>query len=175
MGRRGSGRIVRKGAFVAKTTQDRQRALHHYRQVTGIDEVDMHEFARFAVEKLGWPLPEPIDPLDRLARQMARAAREETKTDANTGRPYRVNHAIPNETDGQTRFSWAHIDRAPRPRMQLALRHRREQMVGDATMLVYDADHWNSIHPDEPPIQIELDFGPDVEWRKNSDDEDDAV
>ncbi|MCB9507831.1 MAG: hypothetical protein H6697_09230 [Myxococcales bacterium] len=44
-------------------------------------------------------------------------------------------------------------------------------MVGDAVQLSFDAEHWNSIHPAEEPIKIELDFAPDVEWRRNSDDD----
>ena len=51
--------------------------------------------------------------------------------------------------------------------MQKCLVQRREQMVGDALQLTLDADHWNSVNPSEAPIQMPLDFGPDVEWRKN--------
>ena len=47
-------------------------------------------------------------------------------------------------------------------------------MVGDGVQLTFDADHWNSIHPDEEPIDIPMDFVPDVEWRKNAPDEDAA-
>lgn len=43
---------------------------------------------------------------------------------------------------------------------------RRDQMIGDAVRLSDDAARWNSQHPELEPIQIELDFGPDVEWRK---------
>jgi len=52
---------------------------------------------------------------------------------------------------------------------------RREQMVGDGLMLSYDADHWNRIHPDQEPIQIELDFTDDVAWRKNAPNEGEAA
>jgi len=44
---------------------------------------------------------------------------------------------------------------------------RRGQMVDDALLATYDADHWNSINPDQEPIIIPLDFTEDVEWRKN--------
>jgi hypothetical protein len=161
------------GADMAKKSQDMQRAIHHYRQVTGKTEVDMNEVAKFVVEKLGWQLPQPVDPMDRLARELARAAREETRTDSETGRPYRVNHAIPTTENGQTRFVWGDIDKLPRARAHKAFQHRREQMVGDATMLVYDADHWNSFNPREEPIQIELDFGMDVNLRKLASDDGD--
>ena len=156
-------------------TQDMQRALHHYRQVTGIDEVDMLDVAKYAVEKLGMELPEPIDPVERLARQIARAAREETAKDTETGRHYRVNHAVPVEDSGQLRFRWFHIDRIPRAKMRKSLVHRRDQMIGDATMLNLDADHWNRVHRGEEPIQIPLDFEADVAERLALDDGDDDV
>ncbi len=155
---------------MATRHQDMQRVIHHYRQVTGQTEVDMHDVARFAVEKLGWTLPEPIDPLERLAREIARAAREETKIDKQTGRPYRVNHAIPTVVDGQQKFSWGDIDQMPRARAFRAFQHRREQMVGDATMLDNDREHWNTVNPTEEPIQISFDFGFDVELRKHASD-----
>ena len=44
-------------------------------------------------------------------------------------------------------------------------------MVGDALQLSFDADHWNAMHPDEHPIGVELDFAPDVEWRKSAPEE----
>ena len=54
--------------------------------------------------------------------------------------------------------------------MLRSLNKRREQMVGDAVHLTYDADRWNSQHPEVERIQIALDFGPDVDWRKASDE-----
>ena len=55
--------------------------------------------------------------------------------------------------------------------MQKSMVMRREQIVGDALQLSFDADHWNSIHPEEEPILMPLDFTDDVEWRKNSPEE----
>ncbi|WP_457793418.1 hypothetical protein [Acinetobacter baumannii] len=70
-----------------------QEAIRLYKRKTGLSEVDLKEVAKFAVEQLGYKLPEPVDPLDVLAKKIAVAAREETRTDKSTGRPYRVNHA----------------------------------------------------------------------------------
>jgi hypothetical protein len=64
------------------------------------------------------------------------------------------------------------IDEAPRFPMFKSLQKRREQMVGDGFQLTIDAEYWNGIHPDDDPIIIEMDIGPDVEWRKNAPDED---
>ena len=30
------------------------------------------------------------------------------------------------------------------------------------------ADHWNRVNPSEEPINMVLDFGPDVEWELNA-------
>jgi hypothetical protein len=45
-------------------------------------------------------------------------------------------------------------------------------MVGDGLQLTLDADHWNSVNPTETPITIPMDFTDDIEWRKNTPDED---
>lgn len=55
--------------------------------------------------------------------------------------------------------------------MHKSLIMRREQMVADGLQLTLDAEHWNRMHSDEEPIQLPLDLGPDVEWRKNGPDE----
>ena len=146
--------------------QERQRFIKYYKDQTGVKEVNMHEVAKFANSK-GWPLPKPQDPLDLLAKQFADAAREEIRKDKKTGRPYRANHAVP-QMQGQEKFTlWIDIDEAPRKPMLKSLMNRREQMVGDGLQLTLDADHWNSEHSNEEPIQIPLDFTDDIMWRKN--------
>ena len=156
---------------MATKNQERQRLIRLYKQETGETEVDMHQVASFAA-RVGWPLPRPTNPLDLLASQFSQAAREETKRDEQTGRQYRVNHAVPKmQTGRQLSYLWVDIDEAPRGPMVKSLIGRREQMVGDALQLDLDAEHWNNIHPQEQPIQLPLDFTDDVEWRKNAPDE----
>jgi hypothetical protein len=157
---------------MSRITRERQAMIRWYKRETGQLQVDMHEVAKFAVAH-NWPLPQPTDPLDRLAEQFSHAARVEIKHDEQTGRPYRVNHAVPHhQPDGrQLSYLWIDIDEAPRGPMWKSLINRREQMVGDALQLTFDKDHWNAMHPDEDPIEIPLDFSDDVEWRKNAPDE----
>ncbi len=145
-----------------------RRLIEYYKEQTGSDEVDMKEVAKFAV-KNSWPLPEPVDPYERLAKQFTDVAREVTRYDKTTGRPYRVYHAIP--AVGQQRFRYIDIDEAPRKKMHKSLVLRREQMVGDAYHLTIDSDHWNSINPGEEPIELPLDFTDDVNWKKNGPEE----
>lgn len=150
-----------KKKYTTTKHQEMQRIMKLYKEETGEAEVDMRKVAEYAVNK-GWPLGKPANPFDLLATEFARAAREETKIDEITGQPYRVNHAY---QIGQMTF-WIDIDEAQREPMKKSLVARREQMVGDGLQLTLDADHWNSIHPDEEPIQLPLDFTEDIQWRK---------
>lgn len=150
--------------------KEMQYLLHRFREETGQELVDMHELAKFAVAK-GWPLPTPKSPLDRLAEQFASAAREELRKDEVTGRPYRANLAV---TSPQGTF-WIDIDTAPRKHAHKAFIQRREQMVGDALQLTFDVMHWNRVNPEDQPIEMPLDLGPDVEWKLNVPDEDERA
>ena len=145
--------------------QERQRFIRYYKEQTGKDEVVMRELAEFAVKQMGWPVPQPPDPIDLLAKQFSEAAREEIRHDKKTKRPYKANHAITVTQGSQQLTFWIDIDKAPRHKTEKALIQYREQMVGEAVMVTYCANHWNSIDPEEQPITIPLDFGPDVSWR----------
>jgi len=144
-----------------------QKMIRYYKRQTGKHEVDMHDVAKFAVQK-GWTLPKPPDPLDLLASQFSQAAREEIKVDKKTGRPYRVNHAYPRMLNNQQVFFWLDIDdpKTPRPKMLKSAVNRREQMVGDGLQLTLDLDHWNSIHPKQEPNMLDMDLTDDIKWRK---------
>jgi hypothetical protein len=155
---------------MATKHQEMQRLMRHYKDVSGIKEVDMHKLAKFAASK-GWPLPTPADPLDLLAKEFSQAAREEIRHDKKTGRPYRANHAVTQHQGTQQLTLWVDIDEAPRKPMVKSLMNRREQMVGDGLQLSFDAEHWNNIHPNEEPIVVPLDLTDDVEWRKHSPEE----
>jgi hypothetical protein len=147
-----------------------QRIFRMYKEKTGKLEIDMKEVAKWAVAN-GWPLPKPVDPLDRLAHDFAQAAREEVLKDEETGQPYRVNHAVTVTRHGQQLVIWIDINEAKRRPMHRSLMMRRNQMIGDGLQLTLDADHWNRIHSDEKRIDIPLDFTYDIEWRKNSPEE----
>lgn len=162
-----------KGIFHMATKQEKlQRMIRVYRSETGEKEVDMHKVAAFLKAK-GWRLPMPPDPLEMLAKELSAAAREEIRYDKKTHRPYRANHAFRVVQGGQQMHLWLDIDDyAPRPKMIKSLVNRREQMVGDGLQLTLDQDHWNSIHPDEEPINLPMDLTVDIEWRKNAPGED---
>jgi len=79
---------------MASRHEEMQRIIRQFRFETGKSEVEMREVAQWAAAR-GWPLPEPVDPIDRLAREFSRAAREEVRRDGKTKRPYRANHDTP--------------------------------------------------------------------------------
>jgi hypothetical protein len=47
--------------------------------------------------------------------------------------------------------------------MQRELMKRRLRIADRLAELKADADHWNRTHPDEEPIVIDVDLGPDIE------------
>jgi hypothetical protein len=146
-----------------------QKIIALYRAMTGETELDPKKMAAFAI-KNGVDLPTPKDPLELLAHEISVAAREELRRDEKTKRPYRAYHSLDIvHPDGQVSFVFVDIQDATRPQMHRSLTKRRDQMVGDAVRMIYDADRWNSQNPDLEAIQIPLDFGPDVEWRKATD------
>jgi hypothetical protein len=51
----------------------------------------------------------------------------------------------------------------------------RQQMVGDGLQLTLDAMYWSGINPNEEPIVLPMDLGPDIEWRLNAPDDDEEA
>lgn len=118
------------------------------------------EVAAWAIQEGLWE-PRSSDILSRCADDLARAAREDYRTDAR-GRVYRARHPAKLMKDGQLRFEWADIDTASRDHMQRAFALRRKQVIGDCHQLKVDVDHFNETRPSEIPIQLILDFTDDV-------------
>lgn len=157
---------------MATRVQRQQRFIRYYKEQTSKKEVNMHEVAEFA-RKMGWPLPKPADPMDLLAKQFSEAAREETRRDKETKRPYKANLAITRRLpNGKQLAFWFDVDEdPPRHRMVKGLTLYREQMVSEAVIGTNTAAHWNRLHPKEEPVPFENDLRDDVEWRLNAPDE----
>jgi len=155
------------------TTKQHNEMMRWYRHETKKNGVDMHDVARFAISK-GWKLAPPLDPVDLLAHDFARAARQETRYDKSTGKPYRAKFAYPvsQGANKPQQTLWGDIDEdAPRAFFLKSVVKRREGMVDDGVQLSLDLDHWNSIHPNEKPIELPWDLTDDISWRKNADNE----
>jgi hypothetical protein len=151
------------------TRHDRQKFLRYYKEQTGERELDMHKVAVFAKEK-GWRMPRPPSDVDLLSKQFAEDAQAEKMMDDQTGKPYRVYHAIPVQSGQLNLFVYVDIDDASRYQMLKSAVHRREGMVSDGYALTNDLDHWNRVNPEKEPIQLPMDLTMDIEIRKASDD-----
>lgn len=81
--------------------RERWKMIRMYKEETGASDVRMVEVAAWA-QKRGWTMPLAPTPVEILAKQLAKAAREETRKDLKTGLPYRVNHAYKVKRDGET-------------------------------------------------------------------------
>jgi len=154
--------------------QEMQRFIRYYKEQTGATEVDMHKVAAFA-QQTGWKMPIPPSPLDMLAKQFTQAASEETEYDEDTGKPFRVYHAIPAGNGQLGLFHYVTMADAKRPQMLKAAVMRREQMVRDGLQLTLDLERWNKINPAEEPIVLPMDMTLDIEIAKHADDEEDKA
>lgn len=148
--------------------KEMQLLVHQYRDEVGKTDVDLHEVATWAVDRKYLKLPRPLTPEEMLAKEFAKALREETKVDPKSHRPYRVNHARSEMQGGKQVTLWGDIDKLTRDPMLKCFVQRRQQMVGDAVQLSDDIDHWNRVNPKVQPIQLPFDFGPDIEWSRNA-------
>lgn len=147
---------------MSQKKKEMQHIIRRWKEETGESEIDMKKVADYAHKK-GWPLPQPVSGIDRLAKEFSVAAREETKEDSETGRTYRVYHAFP-DGSGQGML-WVDIDEAPRNAMQKSAVMRRDQVVGDMYQLYLDLEHWNRVNPDEDPIAVVTDVTDDINER----------
>mgnify|MGYP001244673902 CR=1 FL=1 len=149
-----------------KKAEMMQRFARHYREQIGRDATS-HEIAE-AWLKAGGKMPKPKNPIDELAKDFSRASREEIRIDKETGEPYRANISYTQVQGGVQLTFWGDIDKIDRRKMHNNYILRREQMVGDGLQLALDLKHWNRVNPKDEPIQPELDFTDDVQWRMNA-------
>lgn len=145
-----------------------QALIQRYKEETGQKTVDMEAVAEWAIQR-GATLPRPKTARELFAAQLADAARAEYRVDPKTGLSYRANYALRRRAnDGRQSVLWVDIEDATRPQMHYSLSDRRQQMVGDAVHLKINEMIWNSKHPDEEQIELDMDFTYDVEERLNS-------
>ena len=148
---------------MAKYHEQLQQIWHRFEQEKGHLPTTAREAVSWGVSKGLIVLPE-MDPLDRLADDMANALREETRTDQ-YGRRYRVNHAVRVTSGGVQHTLWGDMDFSTRLFMEKSFAQRRKQVVGDCFRLKTDVDVYNDKNagPGQEPINLVLDFTRDVE------------
>jgi hypothetical protein len=143
-----------------------QRFARNYREKHGRDTTS-HELA-LAWKKIGGQMPKPKDVIDILAKEFADAEREELSFDEVLGESYNANICYELLVGDKIETRWADTDTASRDKIVKNAALRRNQVVGDLVRATVTLLHWNRIHPEEEPVQMELDFGPDVEWKLNA-------
>lgn len=141
-----------------------QRVWHMYEEEHGSIPATAREAVQWGIAK-GLITAPPVDPLAKLAEDMAGALREEYGTDVH-GRRYRLNHAVRVTKAGVQYTFWAIMKDAPREHMQKAFIQRRGQIVDDCVQLATDVAVYNDMKSDQPAIPMLFDFRDDVEERQ---------
>jgi hypothetical protein len=136
---------------------NRHLQLKYDRDLSALELVD-------ELVRMGKELPKPKDPREIMAKRVADALREEERTDKETGLTYSANVVYETEQG----FLWGDLDRIDRKKMYKNYMFRRTQMVGDGFGIKCDCVRWNRINPNEEPIQPELDFNLEIEWKLNT-------
>ncbi len=144
---------------MASYSQQMQDIFKKYQEEVSSDPADLRIVGAWAMANGLWA-PRPVDIQSRFAAEMADALREEYRTDK-TGRRIRAKLAD-YKGPGQPSF-WGDIDTAPRSHVVKSIAQRRRAMVDDAYAVRLEVDHYNEYHPEEPPIQLSLNFEEDVE------------
>jgi hypothetical protein len=153
---------------MSTAVQRKQTFIRYFREQTGAKEWNMHDVAKMANE-MGWALPKPVDPLELFAKQFADAAREETREDKVTKKPYKANLAfVRRQSDGKQLWLWFDVDDATRPQMVKGLHLYREQMVSEAVIGVNTAEHWSRTHPGQRELPFVTDLTDDVQERASA-------
>lgn len=106
-------------------------------------------------------VPHPSAIIGRFTEDVARAMREEYIVDPQ-GRTVRAKHAARISTDGGQFTLWADIRTAEPKHMEIALKQRRHQIVGDCRQLKTDVDSYNDNVRPPRPIQMVFDFTQDL-------------
>jgi len=149
-----------KGQYVASYNQQMQDIFRKYQEEVSPDPVDLRVVGAWALEQRLWA-PRPVDIQSRFATDMADALREEYRIDK-ANRHYRSKLAVTITRDGRQGSLWGDIDSSPRAHVVKSVGQRRRQIVGDCVQVKVDVDHYNSSHPAEEQIMLELNFTDDV-------------
>jgi hypothetical protein len=143
--------------FIARV----QRTVRQYREAQQPWPATSKEIAAWAIaQKL--MQPHPMAFLNQCANQIADALREEYFIDPQ-GRSVRAKHVAKAVRNGQTLPLWQDIRSGDRAHIEIALKQRRQQIVGDCKQLKSDADSFNQNYNLGKQIEMVFDFRRDLE------------
>ncbi len=137
----------------------------------GDKPVSLNDVYEFAARRRLWAPPK-IDVRQRFRKDMAHALRGGYFPD-DRGRSVRRYHAAKHVHCDEfgvvvQEVFWADMLSSPPPprdHMEVALKGRREQIVGDCYQLKVDVEYYNGGHASDNPIQMVWDFTYDLEDR----------
>ncbi len=142
-----------------------QQLVARYRVVGEPWPASTHAIAEWAVRSDRWT-PQNYSALAYLAVQIGRAMREEYITDPQ-GRRVRAKHAATVTDKGKQLTLWVGMRDTSVPNhrrlMNIALRQRRQGIMGDCLQLKSDADSYNENYNPGEQIEIVFDFRADLE------------
>ena len=138
-----------------------QEIVKQYREARRPWPATSKEIAAWAIaQKL--MQPHPMAFLNQCAYQISEAMREEYFIDPQ-GRSVRAKHAAKVMRNGQTLPLWQDIRSGDRVHMEVALKQRRQQIVGDCKQLKSDVDSFNQNYNPGKQIEMVFDFRRDLE------------
>ena len=138
-----------------------QRITHEYMREHGVDYIDLHEVAEWAIRTNRWE-PQKSALIRQCKELLGTALREEYFTDSQ-GRRVRAMHVIVKDKNGKQTSIWGDMRTADRSHMALSFQQRRRQIVGDCRQLKMDIDSYNENYNKGPWIQTSFDFTYDLE------------
>lgn len=143
-------------------TKELQEWYNEWLELNPGKDLDSRAAASWMISTGKWQ-PPFYDPVKALAKEVSKAAREETIIDPQ-GREVRKRHAYTyvDET-GQKRWLFADILTADPQKMALSLQHRRRAALGDIVQLNTDRESYNDNNPFGAQIQMSFNFDEDLE------------
>jgi hypothetical protein len=138
-----------------------QKIVKHYQEARQPWPATSREIAGWAIaNKL--MQPHPMAFLNQCANQIADAMREEYFIDPQ-GRSVRAKHVAKVLRNGETLPLWQDIRSGDRTHIEIALKQRRQQIVGDCKQLKSDVDSFNQNYNPGKQIEMVFDFRRDLE------------
>jgi hypothetical protein len=128
---------------------------------TGKVSATKTEMAVWAIRTGRWNRQEEVA-LKQCADDFAEALRVEYVTDPK-GRRVRTKYAATLERDGKKQTNWGDRKHVGREFIEVSVKQQRNRIAGELYQIKIDVDSFNELYNDGEPIQISLDFTPDIE------------
>ena len=128
---------------------------------TGKVSATKTEMADWAISMGRWDRQEEAA-RKQCADDFAEAMRVEYETDQK-GRRVRTKYAATLEREGKKQTYWGDRKNVGHDFMEVSVKQQRNRVAGELYQIKVDVDSYNERYNDGEPIQIPLDFTPDIE------------